>query len=165
MGRRPVPRRARQELPAAGVRVLLSCLVLLSQCGTDAVAVDACREVELARCEAGVACGLIEDVVACERGIETRCLHGVATETGPGRVSLQRCGDAIRAAGECAERLDEEASPCECRELPTPSTLAETVCDLVLEPERLAECRFLLGDDADEVPDDACETPDAGPDD
>ena len=87
-------------------------------CGTNAQAVDECRDIEQARCEAGEPCGLVDDVDACKRFYRDHCLHGMVVES-PGQAQVDACVSAIEAAGASME------------------------CDVVLYPERTAECSFL----------------------
>ncbi len=61
-----------------GVDLLRPCLVALFSanltffamtaggCGTDAIGVDDCRRIELARCAAAETCGLISDLGQCQ---------------------------------------------------------------------------------------------------
>jgi hypothetical protein len=117
-------------------------LLTASGCGTKAVGVDDCRDIEQARCRAGKPCGLVDDVAACERYYRDHCLHGLAIEPSPG-ASVSSCVEVIRAAGECA-KADPEAplEACESDVL-TPSRAFATVCDVVRNPERAPECAFL----------------------
>lgn len=119
-------------------------LVTASGCGTSAVGVDACRDIEQARCRAGQHCGLISDVAACERYYRDHCLHGLATAP-PARALVNACVQAIEAAGACAAE-DPEASLSDCdpeSAIPAPQTGLRTACDVVRNPERASECAFL----------------------
>ena len=65
-----IPLRA---LTAGAASALTAFLVVhASGCGTDAIAVDECRDIENARCEAGKFCGFVDDVEQCKRFY--RCL-------------------------------------------------------------------------------------------
>ncbi|HEX2869688.1 MAG TPA: hypothetical protein VHP33_00500 [Polyangiaceae bacterium] len=129
-------------------------LVTASSCGTSAVGVDECRDIEQARCRANASCldargnPLIEDVGACERYYRDHCLHGLAAKP-PAGASVGACLDVIEAAGRCAKG-DPEA-PLACTETASnPRGNFSRACDLVAHPERAVECAFLL------------ETPDEG---
>src|SRR5690606_27266048 len=74
----------------------------LPGCGTDAVGVDECRTLELARCEEALACGFVDDVEACQRYYRSHCLHGLAVNARPSQDERDRCVEAIRKAGACA---------------------------------------------------------------
>jgi hypothetical protein len=123
-------------------------LVTASGCGTSAVGVDECRDIEQARCRASASCldakgnPLIEDVPACERYYRDHCLHGLAVKP-PAGASVGACLDVIEAAGRCA-KSDPEA-PLDCTETAsTPRGNFSLACDLVAHPERAVECAFLL---------------------
>jgi hypothetical protein len=124
------------------------CLVTASGCGTTAVGVDDCRDIEMARCRAGKSCGMVEDVTACERYYRDHCLHGLAGKP-PGATAVAACVQVIEAAGRCAEG-DPEARLADC----DPEVTAARgglggACDVVAHPERASECAFLA-----DLPDD-----------
>jgi len=122
-------------------------LVTASSCGTSAVGVDSCRDIEQARCRASASCldsagsPLITDVPACERYYRDHCLHGLAVKP-PAGASVSACVQLIQAAGDCAAS-DPEATLADC-----PITDAHAgftrACDVVAHPERANECAFLL---------------------
>src|SRR5262245_34968096 len=81
----------------------------LSACGTDAVGVETCRQVEEARCRRAPSCPAIDlsnpkhrdpDVDACIRFYRDACLHGLATNSDPGAPQTKACIDAINR-GDC----------------------------------------------------------------
>lgn len=83
----------------------LAGTVVASGCGTDAVGVDACRQIEEARCQKAPACGIpIEPphftsgstVDACIRYYDDACLHGLAVGD-PGPTDVNACVAAINA--------------------------------------------------------------------
>lgn len=111
-------------------------------CGTDAVGVDACRDIEFARCEAAQACDMDVDVDACQRFARDNCLRGLAGDT-PGDTAVQACVNALEAVVECADRLGAKAKANSCDENVLASAGSARVCSLVLEPASLAACRFL----------------------
>jgi hypothetical protein len=116
--------------------------VTASGCGTSAVGVDDCRDIENARCEAGAPCGLLDDVEACKRYYRDHCLHGLATAP-PAGASVASCVQVIEAAGACA-KSDPEALLEDCEAgVPEARSGLSTACDVVLHPERAAECSFL----------------------
>ena len=116
-------------------------LVSASSCGTNAVGVDDCRDIEQARCRAGKPCGIVDDVPACERYYRDHCLHGLTTKPPPG-ASPEACVQVIDAAGRCAAS-DPETAFSDCAETQTDPRRGLTACDVVKHPERAAECSFL----------------------
>lgn len=89
-------------------------LVAAAACGTSAVDVQACKDIEDARCVAAAdapICGIDlstpphndkNDATACIRFYETQCLHGLATTVAPGTSAVSTCVAAIKAGGEAA---------------------------------------------------------------
>lgn len=93
---------------------------VLGACGNDAVGVDACRQIESARCRQAPACGIsLEppyhtsggDVDGCIRFYDTACLHGLAVGN-PGGAAVNACVAAIDS-GDCdIVRVPQSATPC-----------------------------------------------------
>jgi hypothetical protein len=129
-------------------------LVTASSCGTSAVGVDTCRDIEQARCRANAFCldaegaPLIDDVPACERYYRDHCLHGLAVKP-PAGASVSACVQVIEAAGKCAAG-DPEATLDDCPITDRRGGLTRA-CDVVAHPERATECTFLLDTAPDEV--------------
>jgi hypothetical protein len=121
---------------AAATYALLSS----SGCSTEAVGIDECRDIEEARCEAGAICGFVDDVDACKRFYRDQCLHGLPVAS-PGAPQVDRCVAAIGTAAACARDQTPLAS---CAVAVTPGTRLAEPCDLVLAPERLEPCSFLV---------------------
>jgi hypothetical protein len=130
-------------------------------CGTDAVGVEACRSIESARCEAALACGLVQDVAQCRRFTRDHCLHGLAVEE-PGSRGLARCVADIETAGSCARSNGRRSTVAECDEA-TLGTEAQRVCEIVQEPELAPRCQFLVPPEPEPEPDEEPEQ-DAGAD-
>ncbi len=128
-------------------------------CGTDAVGIDACREVEFARCEAAVDCGLIDDAEQCKRFYRDHCLHGVKLEEAPSSVAVDDCVETIQRAGRCARQEGPKTAPDACGRDELAESNARQVCDIVQEPQRAPDCAFL---DVELEPEPEPE-PDAGP--
>ncbi len=117
-------------------------LVTASGCGTPAVGIDDCRDIEQARCRASAACGLISDVDACERYYRDHCLHGLPVKP-PAGDSVPTCVEVIAAAGRCAE-ADPNIELVDCDPaVATPKAGFTRACDVVVHPERTPECAFL----------------------
>lgn len=118
------------------------CFVWLAgSCGTDAVGVSECREVEEARCTAAVSCGY-SDVEECRRFYRDHCLHGVALDK-VDAVQVDQCVAQLQNAGQCAAEQPEVA-PANCTQpIETQGNVAK-VCDVVLRPELATACAFLV---------------------
>ena len=129
-------------------------------CNTGAVGVEACREIETARCKAAEQCGLLDDVDGCVRFSDDHCLHGMDLDDEPGQVQVGFCVDAVEAAGKCAKRKTRRTDPEDCGEQLLESANATEVCDIVQEPERAAACAFL--NDPEPEPEPEPDDPDAG---
>jgi hypothetical protein len=90
----------------------------LGACGTDAVGVETCRQIEEARCRHAPRCGIDlgnpkhrdPDVDACIRFYKDACLHGLATTSDPGGPATRACIDAIDR-GDCNVVLHPETDP------------------------------------------------------
>ncbi len=99
-------------------------------CGKDAVGVDACRQIETARCENANSCGIDLthpthrgdspglDVGACKRYYDDACLHGFVASEDPGPAKVQDCVNVINDPN--------------------------TSCEIVLAPEKSPACAFLI---------------------
>jgi hypothetical protein len=125
-------------------------LVSALSCGTDAVGIDDCREIEQARCEAAGHCGgelRVQDVEACKRYYRDHCLHGLGVEDEPGAPLLNACLRAIEAAGNCAksdpEMTVEQCASTDQRLRAENAAELRQVCDVIQFPELTVECAFL----------------------
>jgi hypothetical protein len=138
---------------------MIGCAALgLSSCGTDAVGVSQCREIEAARCEAAAFCPEIDfdgDVEECKRYTRDHCLHGTATEKAPRPGETSACVNAIDDAAKCA-KTSPDALADDCGIDRFASGSKTTVCDIILEPEKAKACSFLIPpEDVPEVKEDA----------
>jgi len=124
------------------VGLSLAMLAIVSGCGTDAVGVDACRQVEEARCQQAPSCGISleppysnagTDVDACIRFYDTACLHGLASGNDPGAIDVNACVNAINNNG----------------------------CSVVTAPETDPNCAWLIPPTPPSVPDASDATTDA----
>lgn len=124
-------------------------LVSASGCGPDAKGVEACREIEQARCTAAKNCGIVDDVEECQRFYRDQCLHGMAVAT-PSSVVVRECVAVIRSAGVCAAEAEGSETPLDSCSAGTPTLDdapgAETACDIVKAPEKALACAFLAPD-------------------
>jgi len=125
------------------------CLVAASGCGTTAIGIDDCRDIEHARCEAAKSCGIVTDVEACQLYYRDHCLHGLPAKLEAGD-SVSACVEVIQAAGQCAQG-DPEISLADCDPRVTARRRdLSRACDVVAHPERAPECGFLTYVPADE---------------
>lgn len=139
-------------------------------CDTNAVGVDDCRDIEVARCRAAHPCDLGIDATTqdvCERFARDNCLHGLPTAEAPPAGKLNACLKAIGAAGTCAAAKGEGpgllATSCAgLEEIITISTA--TVCDIIENPEQTTACGFLLAEPKPAVVVDAGPTTPSDPD-
>jgi hypothetical protein len=116
-------------------------LWLASSCGTDAVGISECRDIEQARCTAAGSCGFAA-VSQCRRFYRDHCLHGLAVET-VNDVDVQACVANIQQAGICAAAQGQSTVARECSTPIATAASTETVCDVVLRPETATACAFL----------------------
>lgn len=120
---------------------------LTGACTTGAVGIAQCREIESARCEASVPCGVIEDVEECKRFYRDQCLHGIAGPAIPTNEDQSACVEAITRAGECAQG-DPDGSMKACTAGGGMGGQASTedeptVCQFIAEPWEFEVCDFL----------------------
>lgn len=118
-------------------------------CGTDAQNVDACRQIEGARCEVAPACSAGFDVDRCKRFYRDECLVGIGNADAgdvtnliqPCIKALQACAaaDASAEAG-CPGQALHEAAKCH----DTQGTVLEpTACNILMHcPEVLEACNW-----------------------
>ncbi len=124
--------------------------LVTASCGTSALGVDDCRQIEQARCRAEASCvdsngtPLIEDVPACERYYRDHCLHGLAVKP-PANASVSACVKVIEAAGHCAQG-DPAIALKDCTNVTTVQPGLTHACDVVTHPELATECAFLSPD-------------------
>lgn len=105
-------------LRAGYVRAVVAALAMgalgaASACGNEPVGVEACRQIEGARCENARSCGISlttpvhhgdspsQDVGACKRFYRDACLHGFVAKVDPGAVAVQGCIEAINSTMDC----------------------------------------------------------------
>ncbi len=117
-----------------------------AHCGNDGVAVEGCRTLENKRCEAALGCtdsiADEDDVTACQLFYRDQCLFGMAVDEDPGEPAVEACVAAIDMAAQC-----KTAALSECAETPAlgdTATLERTGCYVILNPELLSDCSFLV---------------------
>lgn len=138
-----------RSLSATLLSAAISFGLVSAGCGTTAIGIDECRDIEQARCRAAKSCGLIDDADACERYYRGHCLHGLPAKLQSGD-SVASCIEVIEAAGRCAEP-DPTVELADCSEPVATSKQGFTkACDVVVHPERTPECVFLSEQPEDE---------------
>ena len=122
--------------------VALGLAAVAPGCGTDAVGVETCRQIETARCHQAQKCpddinlmipthrdSPLTDVEACIRFYKDACLHGLATDKDPGAVATKACVDAINT-GDCTVVTHPETHPsCAWLIPPNPPPVADAATD------------------------------------
>jgi|SRR4051812_36044707 hypothetical protein len=143
-----------RSLSATVLSAAATFSLVTASCGTSAVGVDDCRDIEQARCRAGASCldskghPLIDDVPACERYYRDHCLHGLLTKP-PSRASVSACVEVIEGAGRCAS-ADPDSALVDCAEtVPAPQRNLTRACDVFAHPELATECAFLTDEPND----------------
>jgi len=141
----------------AGCALFVLTGIGFAGCSTDAVAIEACRAIEAARCEAAPNCedtdsafgiSTPEQVENCKTFYIDGCLVGVENpQAAPSAKETDLCVATISALGACKAKGTEIG---ECRVGDKLVTLfdpegdaALTACELLQEPERLKACSFI----------------------
>jgi hypothetical protein len=137
----------------------LALVVASGGCGSDAVGVGDCRDIEFARCDAGRACGSVSDTAACKRFYRDHCLHGLALESEPGAQAVRRCVGSLKAVAACGSGIALAACPGVTNDPST--TRLQNACDVVNAPEEIQECAFLIAEPSQPPPDAGNPPPDA----
>ncbi|HVY45059.1 MAG TPA: hypothetical protein VHB21_04230 [Minicystis sp.] len=156
-------RRARFALAAAGfVAAALAAGVALPSCGTDAVGVDACRQIEDARCQASTACGFsAQEVSDCQLFYHDECLHGIENTTenmgaGPTQAEVTACVDAVKQLGACIQGGGQTFGDCKITISTSadPAVADHKACEVLQhEPEAIGACAFIVEPPEAGVPD------------
>ena len=128
-----------------GSSALLACAVALNPaCGTSAVGVEDCQDIEQARCDAAAACHTLTDAAECKRFYRDQCLHGLPTAAPP-RVDVDGCITAIKNLTVCVKVGGTHATLDSCHPY-VPAQNATLACEVVKAPERAYACSFLAGE-------------------
>ncbi|WP_437840906.1 hypothetical protein [Sorangium sp. So ce1153] len=161
------PRRSSASWAAAALLGLGTVILATQSCGNDAVGVDACRQIERARCEAAAVCPEWVSTATTDDPVKTciefywdQCLHGVErdhTSAGTGNAQIapeptdaevQACVAAVGAARDCASA--KVASMAECPAAPLAESKDDSIspCVVITQKAHLLEaCAFVLEDD------------------
>ena len=136
--------RALRHLGPASTAALACLLALNPGCGTSAVGVDDCRDIEQARCEAAAACHTVSDIAECKRFYRDQCLHGLPTAAPP-RESVDDCVTAIHNLTLCVKVGGTKVELADC-DPSVPAQDATLACEVAKAPERAYACSFLAGE-------------------
>lgn len=121
-------------------------------CGTDAVGIEACRQVEAARCEVAPVCVGFADAPAieteqqvqnCREFYRDHCLLGLENiEADAGQGEIDSCVKAIRATADCQDPKKSTMALCG---VPLRDGLDPEVapCEVLQKPHWLQSCRWL----------------------
>jgi hypothetical protein len=124
MGHAYAPKRGRSSACATCALVGALIATMASACGSKAVGVDTCKQIETARCQAAPACNFPitppdytsgTDVAACIRYYDVACLDGLQVSA-PTSAEVTACIASIN--GNCAYVSTPQDSP-ECAWLST----------------------------------------------
>lgn len=145
---RPAPRSIALALLTvlAGAGVPLALALAPAGCGTDAVGVDACRQIEATRCAAAQACGYTQDQTdACNIFYRDQCLVGIENDAWVvDDTSVKACVDAVNATKDCAAAGAATMAACTGAALVASADPAITPCDIIKgNAELLAACSFV----------------------
>lgn len=142
-------------------------------CSSGAIGIDACREIEGARCAALTACGKTEEEAAyCADFYRDQCLHGITSGVEPSEVATTACVDAVRAVETCARAGAATMTECSAvKVIEGVDASAISPCTILTSAaEKLDACSFVsptTTEDAGTTPTsdgDAGDTSDAGGD-
>ncbi|WP_437948161.1 hypothetical protein WME98_47035 [Sorangium sp. So ce296] len=138
----------------------LGAVTLATQsCGTAAVGIGACRQIETARCEAAAACpawvgsaDADEKVDACVEFVWDQCLHGIenaGTEDNPApeptESQIQACVDAVGATRKCAADNVASMAECSAAQLADGADGAISPCEVITKrAHALKACAFVV---------------------
>lgn len=158
---RAVPSSWHIRRPAAAVVAALLPIAawIAPGCGTDAVGIEACRQIELARCDVAPRCAGFEgspaieteeQVANCRNFYRDHCLLGLENaEAEPGQGDIDACVAAIERTAECGSPRSSTMAECGV-ELRAGEDGALAPCRVLQEPERLQACRWLEPAEEDE---------------
>lgn len=127
--------------------LLIAFGVGLAGCTTAAVAIDECREIESARCESSVPCGIIDadEVEGCKRFYDDQCLHGIQGPLVPTSEQQDQCVALIKDAGKKALSAFIAAEAADTEEERNDALKAQVkACVVVAVPWNTEECAFIL---------------------
>jgi hypothetical protein len=141
----PAFARTLAALAAFGALLGLGASVSLPGCGTDATGVEACRDIETARCKAAAACGYTADqVTVCTEFYRDQCLHGLENSGyEPSASEVEACVAAVNQVRACAEGGKATMTDCPEAALVPGADASVTPCAILTDKAHLlAACAF-----------------------
>jgi len=134
-------------LAGAGGPLVLALSLAPTGCGTDAVGVEACRQIEATRCAAAQACGYTQDQTdACNIFYRDQCLVGIENDTkAPEDAAIKACVNAVNATKACAAAGATTMTGCGGAALvASADPAAHSPCDIITaSAELLDACAFV----------------------
>jgi hypothetical protein len=133
-----------------------ACLAAATMsCGTDAIGIESCRDIETARCSAAALCGLnTQEVADCKNFYHDQCLHGIENTVvndggDPPQSETNGCVNEIVALQRCIQAGAKTMADCSKTVTLTvgidPSVSKKAPCDVLMhEVEDLAACDFVV---------------------
>lgn len=101
----------RRLAPRAAAALVLSGLGFgVTQCGSDATGIEACRRIETRRCELALGCPEFPDVTSendvteCKLIYEDQCDFGIAQGQDPDDLAVDLCLQALEEASLCRDQ-------------------------------------------------------------
>ena len=153
------PRRSRVALRLAAAVVALSAAACfaaatLTSCGSDAIGIESCRDIEAARCNAAASCGMsAQEVIDCKNFYHDQCLHGIENNIvndggDPPQAETNGCVAEIGKLQACIAGGGKTMADCTAVTLTVgidPAVSKKDPCEVLMhEPEDLSACSFIV---------------------
>jgi hypothetical protein len=124
-------------------------------CGTDAVGIEACRQIQTARCNALQQCVFdvetkerysADQAKACTDFYRDQCLVGIENDTKePTDATIKGCVAAVNAVSECAKQGVATLSDCGVALVEPADATKFAPCDIITSgAELLSACAFVV---------------------
>lgn len=129
-----------------------AALWLVPGCGTDAVGVEACRQVEMARCDLAPLCAgfdgspnikTAEQTQNCRQLYSDHCLLGLEnTKSEVGQADIDACVKALKKTADCPDPQSSTAGACGVN---LRDGVDQTLqpCRILQQPHWLEACKWL----------------------
>jgi hypothetical protein len=138
---------------ALGVAASFAAATLMS-CGSDAIGIEACRDIETARCNAAAFCGMTaQEVSDCKIFYHDQCLHGIENSIvndggDPPQTETNGCVTEIGLLQACIQAGGKTMADCTKVTLTVgidPAVSKKDPCEVLMhEPEDLSACSFIV---------------------
>lgn len=146
------PGRAHRPVAVVAAALLPVLAWIGPGCGTDAVGIEACRQIELTRCDVAPVCAGFEgsapieteeQVANCRNFYRDHCLLGLENaEAPPGQGDVDACVAAIQRTADCGSPQRSTIGECGV-ELREGEDATDAPCQVLQDPERLRACAWL----------------------